>query len=1120
MKPIDPHRSPNAGTLKACIVALAIWPARALAQDATPHDYSPRVEPASDEGRKAMASFKLEPGFEVELFAAEPMLANPVCFTVDGQGNFYVAETFRHQSGVADTRDHMDWLDDDLASKTIEDRLALLQKHLGASFPEYTKEHERVRLIRDIDGDGKADTSTVFADQFNGALDGIGAGLLVRGRDVYYTCIPSLWLLRDEDGDGRAEVRRELSRGYGVHVAYLGHDLHGLRIGPDGKLYFSIGDRGLHVETKSGVLDLPDTGAVLRCNLDGSDLELFATGLRNPQELAFDAFGNLITVDNNSDGGDEARIVHVVEGGDSGWRFHWQWITEPNLRGPWNDEKLWYPHFDGQAAYIVPPVANLTNGPSGLTVNPGTGFPPSHDGRFFVCDFRGDARSSGIQEFALEKKGASFKLASSAHFVWGLLATDCDFAPDGALYFTDWVEGWNKTGKGRLYRVFDAKSRSSESARETQRILREGFDRRASEELLVLLAHADQRVRLAAELEIAARGPNYFRDLYAIASGTRRADVPAAPQPDAQLLLARLHALWALEIMQREHPEIDPGWVLEIANDKDDEVRAQAVHVAADLKVQRATPRFIELLRDKSPRVRMFAAIGLARLSSVDAIEPLFLLVREVGENDPMLRYAAIYGLAGCASTPRLLTSVADASPHARIAAVVALRRRGEAEVARFLDDADPRVVLEAARAIYDVPIRAAFPRLADLLKREPAADRALARRILNAAFQLGGDDRARDLYRFAQRSDVDVTLRAEALSLLAQWPDPPPYDLVVGGLCRLPKRSPAILQELVRAPIVSAPSAVLESWIGMAEKSGVPEVASLFVRWARDSRVPARTRCAALRALGRLHPPGLESVLTELCRDPNGDVRAAALAAYEAAAPETAMPLIESALREGEIAERRAAYRVLGELKDERSAKLLDAEMQKLARGLFPAELELDLRNALASRAIKLPAPVADEARVQKTGAPDLAVYLDALFGGDAQAGRALFREKAELACVRCHKVEDAGAMTIGPDLRGIGRRYSRLQILESIVKPNAHIAKGFENTLVFLKDESHFEGRILSEDERAIHLLDADGKVIDIEKSDVESRKVGVSAMPDGLAQHLTPLEMRDLIEYLATL
>src|SRR5262249_18439068 len=140
---------------------------------------------------------------------------------------------------------------------------------------------------------------------FNDPAAGIGAGILARKYDVWYACIPWLWKLRDTDGDGRADLRTLLHQGYGVHVGFLGHDLHGLKFGPDGRLYFSVGDRGFNVTTIDGhKLTALDSGSVLRCNPDGTELEVIATGLRNPQELAFDEFGDLFTGDNNSDSGD------------------------------------------------------------------------------------------------------------------------------------------------------------------------------------------------------------------------------------------------------------------------------------------------------------------------------------------------------------------------------------------------------------------------------------------------------------------------------------------------------------------------------------------------------------------------------------------------------------------------------------------------------------------------------------------------------------------------------------------------------------------------------------------------------------------------------------------------
>ena len=280
-------------------------------------------------------------GLSAQLFASEPMVANPVAFCFDERGRVYVAETFRQSKGVEDNRSHMNWLIDDLAARTVADRIEFFKKYLKDDIHQYEIEHDRIRRLEDLDGDGQADVATVFADGFNAIEEGTGAGVLAFNGRVFYTCIPRLWSLKETTGDGVADERTALFDGFGVRVAFRGHDLHGLIIGPDGRLYFSIGDRGYNVELPDKTrLVQPDQGAVFRCELDGSNLEVFCTGLRNPQELAFDEYGNLFTGDNDSDQGDRERWEYVVEGGDYGWRVGYQHAPLGNA-GPWNMERLW-----------------------------------------------------------------------------------------------------------------------------------------------------------------------------------------------------------------------------------------------------------------------------------------------------------------------------------------------------------------------------------------------------------------------------------------------------------------------------------------------------------------------------------------------------------------------------------------------------------------------------------------------------------------------------------------------------------------------------------------------------------------------------------------------------------
>lgn len=292
-------------------------------------NYQPKIADASKDAELALKGFRLPENVQGSLLAAEPMLANPVCFTITNDGRIIVCETFRQEVGVEDNRNHMNRLENDLQLESVEERAAMFRKYMDVDVQKWAVEHDRLRMLEDTNGDGTLDRDTLFADGFNDIVDGTGAGVIEHNGRIYYTCIPNLWSFADKNNDGVAEDSKMLHHGYGVRVAFRGHDMHGLVVGPDGRIYFSIGDRGYNVITKEGTrLKRVDTGAVFRCDADGSHLEVFAYGLRNPQELAFDDNGNLFTGDNNSDSGDKARWVYVVQDGDTGWRMYYQYLDD------------------------------------------------------------------------------------------------------------------------------------------------------------------------------------------------------------------------------------------------------------------------------------------------------------------------------------------------------------------------------------------------------------------------------------------------------------------------------------------------------------------------------------------------------------------------------------------------------------------------------------------------------------------------------------------------------------------------------------------------------------------------------------------------------------------------
>ena len=125
-------------------------------------------------------------GLKATVWAAEPLMANPVSFCFDGRGRAYVAETTRFEHGVPDTRGHMYWLDEDIGSRSIADRLKMYEKHkFGAKDKNYEDFDDQVRMVWDSTGSKVADKSTVFAKGFNKLKDGLAAGVLARKGQVY-----------------------------------------------------------------------------------------------------------------------------------------------------------------------------------------------------------------------------------------------------------------------------------------------------------------------------------------------------------------------------------------------------------------------------------------------------------------------------------------------------------------------------------------------------------------------------------------------------------------------------------------------------------------------------------------------------------------------------------------------------------------------------------------------------------------------------------------------------------------------------------------------------------------------------------------------------------------------
>lgn len=421
--------------LRSVLVALLLT--HTLAFAANPSGAGP--EAAAD----ATKRFTVCDGLEATLFASEPMVHNPTDIDIDQRGRVWVAEGVNYRS--------------------------TFQKW-GVLQPD----GDRIVVLEDTKGTGHADRETVFYQDpsINAAL-----GICVLGNKVIVSDSPNVFVLTDTDGDGKADKRELLFTG----ISGIDHDhgVHAFTFGPDGKLYFNMGNESkqlcypltmvlpLHGPIRDvpakPVIDLDGNevnshgkpyrmGMVFRCNVDGSEVETLAWNFRNNYEVAVDSFGTMWQSDNDDDGNRGVRINYVMEYGNygfsdemtgAGWSEGWQ---KAKGKGAPEDQKFayeWHQYDPG----VVPNLLNTGAGsPTGIILYEGSLLPEPFRGQIIHCD----AGPRIVRSYSLQPDGAGYK----ADIKNILTTTDTWFrpsdvcvAPDGSIYVAD----WNDSGVGGHY---------------------------------------------------------------------------------------------------------------------------------------------------------------------------------------------------------------------------------------------------------------------------------------------------------------------------------------------------------------------------------------------------------------------------------------------------------------------------------------------------------------------------------------------------------------------------------------------------------------------------------------------------------------------------------------------
>lgn len=1079
-------------------------------------------------------SVKVADGLELSLWASDSLSPDPIAIAFDEQGKAYITRTNRQKNSEFDIRGYRHWMTESISLETVEDRRNFLHKTFAPErseenswlpdlnkdsihdWKDLTVEKEQVFVIQDESGDGIADMSQLFIEDFNDEVDDIAGGVLPYGKDVYLALAPNLWKLTDTDNDGMADKKESISYGYGIHIGFSGHNMSGVMVGPDGKLYWNMGDIGTNVVDKAGnKWEYPNEGVIARSNPDGSDFEIFAHGLRNTHEFVFDKYGNIISVDNDGDHpGEQERLVYIVNGSDSGWRANWQYgkytDEDNNIYKVWMDEQLFKPRFEGQAAYITPPVANYHSGPAGMKYNPGTALGEKWQDKFFMAEFTGSPSRSNVYAFELAPKGATFEFVGEEVVLNGILVTGLDFGPDGALYAADWIDGWGTKDYGRIWKLDAPGAEQSQLRQETKTLIGSDFSQKSETELATLLQHADMRVRSKAHTALAQKGEAGKKTL-----------LENAQQNQNQL--ARIHAIWGIWQLANKNKK-EAQALVPLLKDADSEIRAQAAKIIGDVRYADAGNDLIPLLKDESPRVQFFAAEALGRIAHKPAIQPIIEMLAANNDADTYLRHAGALALARIGDAAPIAALSTNENRGLRIAAVVALRHLRHRDVAKFLQDKDEYIVTEAARAINDdLSIEAALPDLANVLKEERFKSEALIRRAINANLRVGKDENLKMLTDYATRKSAPEAMRAEALATLGVWAKPSVLDRVDGRYRGKVERDAAPARKAVE-PILTALLNENNNMVQIAAAQTADRLditstgATLFTLLQKSPS--AQVRQAALKALSGMKNEQLAEALEIGLKDKSSEVRSTALALIpEVEIPtDRAVALFTSVLEKGSIGEQQTALSSLGKLKGEAATTALTTYLDQLVAGKLNPALQLELEEAIEANQSEALTAKLKSYHDSRSADNKLATYSAALMGGNSKAGEGIFTWNEAAQCIRCHTIYEYGG-DVGPMLTNIGATLSREQLLESLVMPSARIAPGYGVATLTLKNGETVAGIISKETDTEITLKLGQTETRTIAKSDIDKREDVPSSMP-AMGEILTKRQLRNLVEFLTTL
>jgi putative heme-binding domain-containing protein len=948
----------------------------------------------------------------------------------------------------------------------------------------------KVIRCRDTNGDGKADQFTDFVTPLHSPRGGHFIG-----NTLYIIHPPYLTAFTDKDGDGKAEDRKELVKGFGwgiEHPRGADHTTNGVRMGIDGWLYVAVGDFGMPAaKSADGTVYTLMGGGVVRVRPDGSEMEPYALFCRNICDVAISPTLDMFARDNTNDGkGWNTRLHHFVQYANHGY-------------------PLFYHNFQEE---MLAPLADYGggSGTGGLYLQE-PNFPEGYGDTLFTCDWT----TGKFHRHPLKPFEATY-VADQDVFHDQARAVDIDVDGSQRLYLADWRDGgFSYSGDGKAVGL-------------VQQVVVDGAKhtpfpdlKKLSDANLIKGVVSNSAVaRLETQQEVLKRGA---KPVFATALESYIKDAKLS-------LYSRVAAIFTYK--QLLGAKANPFLARATA---DATVREFALRAMTDRKKELANvpaKPYLDGLTDSNPRVRRQALTGLARLGKAEHA-PAILAAAATYENDPsklkkgaqfaqnesyQLPHIAVQSLIELKAHKACLAALDDAK--LRPIALLALRQLHS-------DETVDGLLTIAANTKDENLLIGSLSVLARLMHQEKPWD-------LQSWWNTRPDDRGP--YFEPITWSASERIKAGLEKHFARVPEAQRRDLIevfaknrldvaklqLGGL-------DAVTQALSKTEVDSAAAAVL-------------------VDAAKDGKRPWKQRIECYQALLRTKEETtkrrievLAAWLDDTQRDAAADPLINDFVNDTARSSEVAL-LNDIAKKSADNSSRVAWRALLTALQSPLAPEAAKKEVRQIADqnpqevGFFLAladmklpgfdkqiEAGISFDNKKTIEAAKAAKAAIASTQTQHTGKKVAELSVDEVTNiamtqkGDVANGAKLYTSQG---CIACHSVDPAAAQK-GPYLGAAGAKFQRDYLIQSILEPGKVVAQGFQTSIFAMKDGSMRMGFVTSEQDGVITVRDISGTATEFKRADVkEEQHPGTSMMPAGLAAGLTTQEFTDLVEYLVSL